>query len=301
MLFSIATPVVNGMPGLRGCVGSVRRQAEQAASITVEHILQDGGSTDGGLDFLKNYTRTIAEGEGTCTPNYAVQVESGQDEGMYDAINKAWGRAEGDILAWLNADEQYLPGTLAKVAAYFDAHPQVDAVFGDIIIVDRHGNAVAARREIPLSALYVANTFLYAASCATFYRRRLWDEGVLRLDKQYRYAADMDMVLRALKAGVNYGQIDDYLSLFAVERGRNLSFSPKMKSETEAIQKIWGAFPSKIMRIAVRRLRWVHKAIRGCYGARPVSYCYTEDETLGGRNYEYKNLGFRYVTEFADA
>ena len=50
---------------------------------------------------------------------------------MYDAINRGFARASGDIVCWLNSDEQYLEGTLAKVADYFETHPDIDVLFGD--------------------------------------------------------------------------------------------------------------------------------------------------------------------------
>ena len=53
---------------------------------------------------------------------------------MYDAINRGFAKASGDILAWLNCDEQYLPGALAKVADHFARHPRTDILFGDIIL-----------------------------------------------------------------------------------------------------------------------------------------------------------------------
>ena len=87
MKFSIVTPVMNGMPQIRRCVGSVRGQKEAGC----EHIIQDGGSSDGTVEWLKTQ------------PHLRVCAEA--DMGMYDAINRGWSRAAGEVLSWLNADE----------------------------------------------------------------------------------------------------------------------------------------------------------------------------------------------------
>jgi len=148
--FSIATPTRNSLEKLKRCVGSVRGQKE----VTFEHIIQDATSTDDTPAWLESQSNLMAISE--------------KDAGMYDAINRAWARSNGDFLSWLNSDEQYLPGTLAKVQAYFDTHPDVDVVFGDYIVTDPDGHPIALRREIPFRKIYVANSFLNMQSATIF-------------------------------------------------------------------------------------------------------------------------------------
>jgi hypothetical protein len=93
--------------------------------VPLEHIVQDAGSDDGTLDWLRD------------DPRVRAFVE--KDQGMYDAINRGFRRATGDIFAWLNCDEQYLPGALRSVTAFFDSHPAVDVLFGDVVMVDAEG------------------------------------------------------------------------------------------------------------------------------------------------------------------
>src|SRR5947207_3288616 len=102
--FSIITPSFNPAPWLPLCIASVADQA-----VDVEHIVQDAGSTDGTLEWLRNDGRVKAFVE--------------RDGGMYDALNRGLRRAQGDILAYLNCDEQYLPGCLQRVDAFFRDHP----------------------------------------------------------------------------------------------------------------------------------------------------------------------------------
>src|SRR5947209_19202515 len=92
--FSIITPSFQGRQWLPLCIASVADQQ----GVEVEHIVQDSCSGDGTEDLLRNY------------PNVRPYVE--KDEGMYDAVNRGFDRDAGDILAYMNCDEQYLPGAL---------------------------------------------------------------------------------------------------------------------------------------------------------------------------------------------
>src|SRR5688572_31350980 len=99
MTFSIITPSFRNSEWLKLCVASVADQG-----VEHEHIVQDGGSDDGTLDWLRIDPR--------------VQAHVEKDAGMYDAINRGLNRATGDIIAHLNCDEQYLPGALPAVEKF---------------------------------------------------------------------------------------------------------------------------------------------------------------------------------------
>lgn len=277
MKFSVVTPTRNALDKLRRCVGSVRGQHGQ----TCEHIVQDACSSDGTPAWL------------AAQPDLAWKSE--KDAGMYDAINRGWSRASGDVLSWLNSDEQYLPGTLAEVAGYLDAHPEVDFVYGDALVIGGEGEVLAARREIRLSRRYIANSFLNAFSCTTFFRRRLWDEGILRLDDKYRYAADMDLILRLLDAGKVPGKIGRYLSAFTMD-GSNLSCHPQMLSETAEIQARFGAFRSPWMRRAVTMGRYAERLMTGSYSKVDVEYTFANDEVPTYRAVKAVSVGGSYKT-----
>src|SRR5208282_1947858 len=135
MKFSIVTPSFRNSNWLKLCIASVADQQ----GVEVEHIVQDSCSDDGTQDWLPQDRRVRAFIE--------------KDRGMYDAINRGWKRAQGDIVAYLNCDEQYLPGALKTVRDYFQAHPDVDVVFGDNIVVDDQGRYICHRPAmIPLKS-----------------------------------------------------------------------------------------------------------------------------------------------------
>jgi glycosyltransferase involved in cell wall biosynthesis len=277
--FSIATPTRNALAHLKRCVGSVRGQVGAA----FEHLVQDARSSDGTPDWLAQQAAVDA----------ALRPVSEADSGMYDAINRAWHRSAGRYLAWLNADEQYLPGTLVRVRSFFEAHPDVDALFGDYLVTDAEGRAMALRREIPLRRFYVANTFLYAQSCTMFFRRELHDRGLLQFDSRYRYAADKDLVLRLLDAGVRFAHLPEVLSIFGVD-GSNLSTHQGMLTEAEAVRLAHGAFRTRTLRAIAVAGRRAERLLRGAYRGCDLDYGYALDEHPHYAEFRARGVGGRY-------
>lgn len=208
--------------------------------------------------------------------------------------------AEDCILSWLNSDEQYLPGTLAKVALYFEEHPKVDVVFGNMIIVDRNGRPLAARREIPFRPFYVKRDFLYTASCTLFFRRTLFERGLLNFDTSYRLAGDMDLILKLAANGVKFGHINDYLSLFGTDNN-NLSVKHKaqMEEEVQHIRRVYGGSNSPWICKAAKMVRFAERALCGCYRQDNVSFLYANNERPEHSRITADRLGFRFTYELA--
>ena len=161
MTFSIVTPSYRNSEWLKLCVASVADQG-----VALEHIVQDAGSDDGTLDWL--------------LADHRVKTFVEKDTGMYDAINRGFQRTQGGILAYLNCDEQYLPGALTAVRDFFAAHPEVDVLFADFVVVNSAGEYLFHRKvQTPLrNHLWVSH--LPAFSCAMFFRRRIiHEQGIL--------------------------------------------------------------------------------------------------------------------------
>lgn len=274
-LFSVATPTRNALHCLRRCVGSVRGQTD----VTVEHLIQDAQSSDGTVPWLQ------AQGLGAV---------SEADAGMYDAIHRAWARSKGAYLSWLNSDEQYLPSTLGYVHRFFEANPQVDVLFGNYIVVDPEGNPVAFRREVPFRHHYVRNGFLYAQSCTIFFRRALFDRGLLQFDTSLRYAADHDLMLRLHDAKARIQHVDRYLGLFGID-GNNLSGHARMQTETQEVQHRHGACRSALLRQLVFSGRRLERAWRGAYRAQSMSFDFATDERPNYITVSAKQVGARYA------
>lgn len=119
---SIITPVYNNAAYIENCIKSVLNQDYPH----LEYIIIDGGSTDGTVDIIEKYAHQLA---------YFV---SERDRGQTQALNKGFARATGSIYAWLNADEQYLSGTLHEVGQTFSNHLGLDFFYGNRIVVNEN-------------------------------------------------------------------------------------------------------------------------------------------------------------------
>jgi glycosyltransferase involved in cell wall biosynthesis len=138
MQFSIVTPVRNGMPWLPEAMESVARQL---LDVEVEHIVVDGGSTDGSREWLRDHS------------GKHVRLIFEPDDGQTDALIKGFASAGGDIFGWLNADDVLELGALRRVAAEFEAHPKVALVSGSALLIGPNGAIVGAIPTPPVSKL----------------------------------------------------------------------------------------------------------------------------------------------------
>jgi glycosyltransferase involved in cell wall biosynthesis len=239
MQFSVITPSFQNSAWLKLCVASVADQG-----VAVEHIVQDAGSTDGTLDWLGADSRIRAFVE--------------KDAGMYDAINRGLARARGDIRSYLNCDEQYLPGALRAVGDYFAAHPAVDVVFGDFVVVNPRGEYLFHRKvQTPLKN-HLRVSHLPAFSCGMFFRRKLIQNDKLLFNPALRAVGDGDWVLRLLERGIRLGVLRQFTSVFTLHSDNlgNSETALREAREMHARAPIWvrGLKPLWILHHRLRRL-----------------------------------------------
>jgi glycosyltransferase involved in cell wall biosynthesis len=179
MRITVVTPSYNQAEFLEDTLRSVLDQHYP----DLEYIVMDGGSTDGSTDILERYASSFAH------------LQSGRDGGQTDALIQGFRRATGDILAWLNSDDTYEPGTLAEVADYFARHPDVNFIYGDALWVDRAGRKLRRKREIPFSRFIWLRTYNYIPQPSAFWRRSLY-EAAGGLDPTFSLAMDSDLFAR---------------------------------------------------------------------------------------------------------
>lgn len=139
MDFTIVTPSYRQLDWLACCIASVADQKE----VTIEHVVHDGG-TEGFSDFSSKMSERWPD-----RPGYRRIMISEPDGGMYDAINKGLKQGSGQICAYLNCDEQYLPDVLIRVKNQAVAHPGPDLWVGDVVVVDSFGHALCQRKVLP--------------------------------------------------------------------------------------------------------------------------------------------------------
>lgn len=181
---SIVTPSYNQAQFLERTIISVLNQNYP----NLEYIIIDGGSTDGSVDIIRKYEK------------YLTYWVSEPDEGQSYALNKGFAMSTGDILAWLNSDDMYLPGALFKVAEIFRKDPDTTLVYGDYIKVDADDRCIALRRKPSFDyhiCLYACDILIQPASffnCKAFFE-------VGGIDADFNYTMDYDLIMKLARHG----------------------------------------------------------------------------------------------------
>jgi hypothetical protein len=179
---SIITPSFNQAAYLEQTILSVLGQDHT----DVEYIVIDGGSTDGSIDIIRKYEDRLAG------------WVSEKDSGQADAINKGFSRAGGEIVAWLNSDDYYLPGAIREAVKVFDQHPDVMLVYGDMIAVDEHGETFNrfSYKQLSLEDLLC---FQIIGQPAVFMRRSAL-QGI-QLDETLHFLLDHQLWIQIARRG----------------------------------------------------------------------------------------------------
>ncbi|HET7624713.1 MAG TPA: glycosyltransferase [Verrucomicrobiae bacterium] len=251
MQFSIITPSFRNSNWLKLCIASVADQE----GVSLEHIVQDAGSDDGTLDWLPNDKRVKAFIE--------------KDNGMYDAVNRGYRRAQGEILAYLNCDEQYLSGGLKTVWEFFEMHPRVDVALAGTIVVDASGNYMCHRHSMVPHSQTLWHRFPVLTS-SVFLRRSVIHERGIFFDTKWRDLGDFHWVRELMRRKIPMAATDQFTSVFA-DTGENMNLKPnalREKAETNAMIP----FASRLLRplwIGQHRAR---RFLRGHFFLKPTSY-----------------------------
>ena len=155
------------------------------------------------------------------------------------------------------------------------------------------GEAIAARREIPLRRFIIRSTFLNIYSCTMFFRRRLLDRGLLTLNPSYRYAADMDLVLRLLERRIRTMHTPRFLALFGYS-GRNLTLHSKMQEETQIVIHAHGGSSLAFLRQSILAIRRCERLVKGYYRPTVIEYAFATDEVPSYAWHRSDNLSGRF-------
>ncbi len=181
-LVSIVTPSFNQAPFLEQTICSVLDQ-DYLRQGQIEYIIVDGGSTDGSREIIERYA-----------PRLAWWV-SEQDRGQTDAINKGFAHATGEVLAWINSDDTYLPWAVSQAVAYLQQHPQAGMVYGDADLVDAAGQVLGRFPARQTDYRRLRRGYVHIPQQAAFFRAGLWRQ-VGPLDPTFYFAMDYDLWVR---------------------------------------------------------------------------------------------------------
>lgn len=267
MKVSVITPTYNQRALLEKAAASV---ADQLPADELEHLVQEGD--------VSQQPYQIGSGAG----NVTVVVE--EDSGMYNAINKGFAKASGEIISWLNSDEQYLEGTLAKVVQWFHENPGKDILFGDVVTLDTEGIPMVYRKALLPHRGYITSNFLPTFSAATFVRSSVFNGG-LHLDESYKTIADAVWIVEMLKRGHQAGVLNEPLSTFEVSE-ENLGQSALAKQEIDD----WGREQTGSL-FPLRKLGWkciyrIRKLLNGSYGSHEVEIAFYKDSSRSRRRWK---------------
>jgi glycosyltransferase involved in cell wall biosynthesis len=194
MEISIVTPVFNSIRWIELCVRSVRHALQGRE---YEHIIVDGGSTDGTLDYLQQQKD--------------IRLIPGPDKGMYDALNKGMAAARGRILGHLNADEQYDRVGLAHASTKLE-QTGADAVFGPTIMLDGQLNFLYLFNQITVPRQIDADWHMPVQTCSFLFRREIWERCLY--PSEYRVVGDHVWFRRQMNLGLNLVAIRKPIGIF---------------------------------------------------------------------------------------
>lgn len=193
MKVSIVTPSFNQGRFIGRTLESVSGQT----GAEVEHVVYDGGSTDDTLAILQGY-------------GHQVRWVSETDRGQAHAVNKGICATDGEIIGWLNSDDIYYSGAMARVVQYFDSHPRVDVVYGMADHIDEADRVMETYPTEPWNYDRLKQT-CFICQPALFFRRRVVNLYGL-LDESLDYCMDYEYWLRLGRAGVRFGFLEKKLA-----------------------------------------------------------------------------------------
>ncbi len=191
-LVSIVTPCFNAARFLAEAVESVLSQDYPS----IEYIVADGGSTDGTLDILERYRGRL-------------RYFSGKDAGPSDALHRGLLQAHGEIFAWLNADDIYLPGAVRTAVEFLAGHPEIDVAYGEGYWIDENGKTIRRYPTRPFDGKLLERD-CFICQPAAFFRASAYR--LCGLDPEVKLSFDYDLWIRMAKRGLRFAALPQRLA-----------------------------------------------------------------------------------------
>jgi glycosyltransferase involved in cell wall biosynthesis len=251
-LVSVLTPSFNQARYLGDCLQSVAAQTYPE----IEHIVWDGGSTDGSVDVLQS-------------AGLGVRWTSERDEGQSDALNKAFALSSGEIVGWLNSDDGYADRRAVEWAVkQFAAHPDIDVLYGETLLVNEE-NVVLQIRAVPAFSMPLLRVVHFINQPSLFFRR----DALERLDtfvrKDLQFVMDRDLILR-LGATARLAPLHRVVAFDRHQRDRK-TLQPAQLTESRAYNDALGPKPPAARMLAASTRVWTRLAAAGTAARLPTT------------------------------
>ena len=208
-MLSIITPVYNGKRFIEFCIKNV---IEQDCS-DAEHIIVDGGSTDGTVEIIKEYAEKYPH----------IRWVSEKDRGQSDAMNKGIAMARGEILGFLNADDYYEPKVFDRVVEIFKTLPEPSLLVGNCKVLDNDGSVkwVNKPSSLKLNDLLIGNEAKnpFPVNPSAYFYHKLLHNKIGLYDVHEHFTMDIDFLLRAVQSVATVKYIDETFGNFLYIEG----------------------------------------------------------------------------------
>lgn len=220
---SIVTPSFNQAAFIERTILSVINQNYP----NLEYIIIDGGSNDGSVEIIKKYEKHLT---------YWV---SEKDKGQSHALNKGFSKASGDIFAYLNSDDIYLPNTLSIVAQKFQENENIDIIYGHAKLIDQNDNKIGLCVALPYKLKEHMNGVFSIPQPSSFWRKKVYEKlGGFNIDNH----SCMDAEFFALASAYNFR----FKNINMVLAGFRVHASSKTGNENAPLKTIYKIDQEKI-------------------------------------------------------
>lgn len=245
MIIDIVTPTYNRDRFLAETLESVITQKTNGK---INYYIMDGGSTDNTIEIAITWKARAQ----TMNSGLTMDIEVGNDKGMYDAIFKGFNKGSGDIMAWINSDDIYMPHALNVVSQVFQDHPDIEWISGIPSFINTQSSIIKVRTSFPLKTqsgikrgIYnYQNTRKFCPSIqqdCVFWRRHLWNT----LDKEFflkfrnaKYAGD-HLLWSEFAKHTPLFHVESILSGFRIHDSQLTTNLSSYLHEMEASQPNW--------------------------------------------------------------